>query len=61
MPQFRFYLCGTEGHFLRVREIECDDAEVKATALRMLHDEPSDVIAIEVWNTEKPLARVERA
>jgi hypothetical protein len=58
--QYRFYLCGGDGHFLRVRELACDDADIKATALTLLHDQPDHVAAVEAWDMEKRLARVER-
>ena len=60
MTLYRFYLCNADGHFLRVQEVECADSEIKVTALRMVKDAPDYVVAVEVWEKEKRLARVER-
>jgi len=61
MRQYRFYLIGTTGHFLRAREVQCDDNDIKAAALRLLDEAPQHVVAVEAWEQEKRLTRVERS
>ena len=53
MADYRAYIVGRDGHFIREVEIVCpDDEEAKAYAKRLVdgHD-------VELWKGERPIAK----
>ena len=57
---FRFYLTNERGHFLRVRDIECDEFEIKSVVADLLRHAQDFIVAVEVWERGKLIARIER-
>lgn len=56
MPEYRVYIIGENGHFMRSEELECsDDTEAIETAKQLIdgHD-------IELWQRARKIAKFDR-
>ena len=60
MPMYRFCMVDPHGHILRVREVECDNAEISTVAADLLDHEPPYITAVEVWDGKRRIVRSAR-
>ena len=60
MRTYRFYFCTATGHVVRAQNIPCEDDEAKGLAAEFLGQLDRKIKAVEVWEAEHLLCRIER-
>ena len=60
MPSFRYYLLDRENQVTRSATGSCDERDVRTLASQLLKSQNRDVRAIEVWDGDHQLARIDR-